>query len=399
MYEVEIKSYDHKGRGIARINEKIVFVEDALIGEKVNVEIIKDNKKYMEAKVIKRLETSKDRCNSNCIYYDKCGGCNISSISYENQLKFKKEKVIDIFNKYLNMIINPDIIKTSEYNYRNKIVLHVIDGKIGYYEKNTNKLVEIDKCLLATESINTIIKLIKDNLDLKEVSKIMIRNTYKETMVAFDGTINIDKLIKVLDIVDSIYVNDKLVKGKDRIIEKLGDYLFYISKDSFFQVNTKQAYNLYNQVLEFANLNEKDIVLDLYCGTGTIGIFLSKYCKKVIGIEINKSAVEDANNNKKLNNINNIAFINDTASIISKIDNKANVVILDPPRSGLDKLTTNTLIENRVDKIVYVSCDPMTLARDIKNLSFVYELKDIKLFDMFAQDYHVETVVLLELIK
>ena len=399
MYEVEIKSYDHKGRGIARINEKIVFVEDALIGEKVNVEIIKDNKKYMEAKVIKRLETSKDRCNSNCMYYDKCGGCNISSLSYENQLKFKKEKVIDIFNKYLNMIINPDIIKTSEYNYRNKIVLHVIDGKIGYYEKNTNKLVEIDKCLLATESINSIIKLIKDNLDLKEVSKIMIRNTYKETMVAFDGTINIDKLIKVLDIVDSIYVNDKLVKGKDRIIEKLGDYLFYISKDSFFQVNTKQAYNLYNQVLEFANLNEKDIVLDLYCGTGTIGIFLSKYCKKVIGIEINKSAVEDANNNKKLNNINNIAFINDTASIISKIDNKANVVILDPPRSGLDKLTTNTLIENRVDKIVYVSCDPMTLARDIKNLRFVYEIKDIKIFDMFAQDYHVETVILLELIK
>jgi len=399
MYEVEIKSLDHKGRGIARINEKIVFVEDALIGEKVKIEIVKDNKKYMEAKVIKRIVTSKDRCDSKCFYYDKCGGCNITSLSYENQLKFKKEKVIDIFNKYLNLSIKPDIIATTEYNYRNKIVLHVVDGKLGYYEKNTNKLVEIDKCLIVSDSINNVIKTINKNIDLSKVNKIMIRNTYKEIMVAFEGIVNIDELIKKLDFADSIYVNDKLVKGNDRIIEKLGEYLFYISKDSFFQVNTKQAYNLYNQVLKFANLNKEDIVLDLYCGTGTIGIFLSKYCKRVIGIEINKSAVEDANKNKKLNNINNISFINDTSSVISKIKNKANVVILDPPRSGLDALTTNTLIENRLDKIVYVSCDPMTLARDIKNLSSVYELKDIKLFDMFSQDYHVESVVLLEGIK
>lgn len=397
MYETEIKALNHQGMGIGRINNKVVFVEDGLVGEKVLVKIVEDNKKYMVAKIVKRLTISKDRCKYDCIYYDRCGGCNIASLIYEKQLEFKKGKVIDIFKKYVDVVINPKIIKTNEYHYRNKIVMHVENGKMGYYEKNTNKVVPIDKCLIASDTINKILKKIEDNIDLDKVKQIMIRSTYKDSMVVIEGEVDVDNLIKTLEFVTSIYVNKKLVYGKSKIIEKIGDYLFYISCDSFFQVNTNQAYNLYNQVLTYANLNKDDVVLDLYCGTGTIGIYLAKYCKSVLGIEINKMAIMDANENKKLNNIDNISFINGSASIINKLEVKANVVVVDPPRSGLDNVTIDTLIKMKVDKIIYVSCDPMTLSRDIKRLSNVYKLADITLFDMFAQDYHVESVCVLNL--
>lgn len=397
MYETEIKALNHQGMGIGRINNKVVFVEDGLVGEKVLVKIVEDNKKYMVAKIVKRLTISKDRCKYDCIYYDRCGGCNIASLIYEKQLEFKKGKVIDIFKKYADILIDPKIIKTNEYHYRNKIVMHVENGKMGYYEKNTNKVVPIDKCLIASDTINKILKKIEDNIDLNKVKQIMIRSTYKDSMVVIDGEVDIDSLIKALEFVTSIYVNKKLVYGKSKIIEKIGDYLFYISSDSFFQVNTNQAYNLYNQVLTYANLNKDDVVLDLYCGTGTIGIYLAKYCKSVLGIEINEMAIMDANENKKLNNIDNISFINGSASIINKLEVKANVVVVDPPRSGLDNVTIDTLIKMKVDKIIYVSCDPMTLSRDIKRLSNVYKLEDITLFDMFAQDYHVESVCVLNL--
>lgn len=397
MYETEIKALNHQGMGIGRINNKVVFVEDGLVGEKVLVKIVEDNKKYMVAKIVKRLTISKDRCKYDCIYYDRCGGCNIASLIYEKQLEFKKGKVIDIFKKYADILIDPKIIKTNEYHYRNKIVMHVENGKMGYYEKNTNKVVSIDKCLIASDTINKILKKIEDNIDLNKVKQIMIRSTYKDSMVVIDGEVDIDSLIKALEFVTSIYVNKKLVYGKSKIIEKIGDYLFYISSDSFFQVNTNQAYNLYNQVLTYANLNKDDVVLDLYCGTGTIGIYLAKYCKSVLGIEINEMAIMDANENKKLNNIDNISFINGSASIINKLEVKANVVVVDPPRSGLDNVTIDTLIKMKVDKIIYVSCDPMTLSMDIKRLSNVYKLEDITLFDMFAQDYHVESVCVLNL--
>lgn len=397
MYETEIKALNHQGMGIGRINNKVVFVEDGLVGEKVLVKIVEDNKKYMVSKIVKRLTISKDRCKYDCIYYDRCGGCNIASLIYEKQLEFKKGKVIDIFKKYADILIDPKIIKTNEYHYRNKIVMHVENGKMGYYEKNTNKVVSIDKCLIASDTINKILKKIEDNIDLNKVKQIMIRSTYKDSMVVIDGEVDIDSLIKALEFVTSIYVNKKLVYGKSKIIEKIGDYLFYISCDSFFQVNTNQAYNLYNQVLTYANLNKDDVVLDLYCGTGTIGIYLAKYCKSVLGIEINEMAIMDANENKKLNNIDNISFINGSVSIINKLEVKANVVVVDPPRSGLDNVTIDTLIKMKVDKIIYVSCDPMTLSRDIKRLSNVYKLEDITLFDMFAQDYHVESVCVLNL--
>ena len=382
--------------GIGRIDNKVVFVENALIGEIVEVKIIKEYKKYMIGDAIKYLKMSDDRRVFECKYYNKCGGCNIGILNYDKQLEFKKNKVKDIFRKYANIKINPDIVGTDEKGYRNKIILHVENSKLGYYEKETNKLIEIDKCIIVSDKINKVIEIIRDKLDISNINKIMIRSTIVDTMVIFYGDIDKNSVISNLDFVSSIYINNNLICGRNKIIEKLGDYKFYISKDSFFQVNSKQAINLYNQVLEYANLDSKDKVLDLYCGTGTIGIYLAKYCKEVLGIEINSSCIIDARANSKLNDINNIDFICDSASVINNLDYQADVVIVDPPRSGLDKIIINTLIRNKINKIVYVSCDPMTLVRDIKELQQIYELKDIKLFDMFACDYHVESVVLLE---
>ena len=393
--KVNIYGLNHQGMGIGKINGKVIFVEHALVGEIVEVDIVKEYNNYFVGKVNKVIKKSDDRCNYNCKYYDKCGGCNIGILKYEKQLEFKKNKVIDIFRKYGNLNINPDIVGSCEFGYRNKVMLHVENGKLGYYESESNSIVEIDRCLIANDKINEIIDIIKNNINLNKVNKIVIRATHEDSMVVFEGKINI-KDIDYLKNISSIYINDKLVYGKDKIIEKLGNYNFYISKDSFFQVNTKQAFNLYNQVLEYANLNKNDYVVDLYCGTGTIGIFLAKHCKRVLGIEINESCIKDARNNSKLNNIDNIDFMCESSSIISKLDDKFDVVIVDPPRSGLDKITVNTLNKIMVKRIVYVSCNPMTLIRDIKLLSGEYELKEVKLFDMFAGDYHVETICVLE---
>lgn len=396
MREVEIIALNHQGLGIAKVDGKVVFVENALVGEIVLIKIVKEKKNYSLAKVIKYIKISDKRYNYNCCNYLECGGCNIGHLNYLDQLEFKKNKVIDIFRKYNNLEINPHIYKTDSFNYRNKVVMHIKDGKLGFCKKSSNDIVEVDNCLIASKDINGVLKIIR-MFDLSRVSRVMIRSTYKDIMVVINGKIDELTLIEKLDFVSSIYVDDKLIYGKDKIIEKLGDYLFYISKDSFFQVNSKQALNLYNKILDFAALKKTDRILDLYCGTGTIGIFLAKYSYSVLGIEVNKDAVKDANMNKLLNKVNNIDFILEDSSYIAKIDDFFDVILVDPPRSGLDSKTLNNLKLRKTPKIIYVSCDPMTLSRDIKLLEDVYKVDKIALFDMFANDYHVESLVLLSL--
>ena len=394
--KVEIYGLNHQGMGIGRINNKIIFVEHALIGEIVEVKIIKEYKKYMVGEVVKIIKSSSYRCNNHCKYYLECGGCNIGILNYNKQLEFKKSKVIDIFKKYGNIKVNPDIVGSSSNGYRNKITLHVYEGKLGYYKKNSNDIVKIDKCVICDDKINYIISIIEKKLDLNNVTKIVIRASSIESMVVFYGEVDISKVIMYLSFVTSVYINDKLVIGKDKIIFKLDNYKFSVSKDSFFQVNSKQAEKLYKQVLEYANLNKDDKVLDLYCGTGTIGIYLANHCKEVLGIELNPSCVEDARGNAISNNIENINFVCDSSSIINKLDIDVDVVVVDPPRSGLDSVTIDTLNNSKINRIIYVSCNPMTLIRDINLLSDNYELKDIKLFDMFAFDYHIEILMVLE---
>ena len=394
--KVLISSVNHQGYGVARINNKVVFVENAITDDVVDIEIVKEYKKYALGEVVNFVSMSKEHITSACPYYDKCGGCQISHITHKAQLDFKKEKMRNIFSRYLDMEISPKIISVNEYNYRNKVVFHIKDGKLGFYEDGTNKLIKIDNCLLLDERINNLIPLF-NNLDLTYVEKIMVRVTSKEVMVVFYGFIDkIDVLKEYVSSIILVNIKEKLLYGKSYIKEEVNGLKFIISYNSFFQVNTKAMVRLYDKVLKYANLTKEDDVLDLFCGTGTIGIYLSMYCKSVLGVEIVEEAIKDANINKELNNIDNISFIcGDVDRVINEKFNQ-NVLVVDPPRSGLNKNTKNVILNNGFDRIVYVSCDPMTLVRDLKDLSSKYEFKEITLVDMFPNTYHVETFCVLE---
>lgn len=386
---VEIEKLDHFGRGIAKVNNVPIFVENALIDEEVETLITKEKKNYMEGIVSKYLKKSPLRMESKCPYYDKCGGCDLLHLSYDEQLKFKENKVKEIIKKFSGLECVKDIVASKQFNYRNKITLQV-NKDIGYFKKRTNDIIAIDKCLLVDDKINKIIAELK-NVDVSKINKIVIRVTNLESMVVFYG--NITNKIN-LD-VDTIIVNNKVIKGNGYIKENINGLNFIISPTSFFQVNNIGMINIYNKVLDYIDGGN---VLDLYCGTGTIGIYVSKKANKVLGIELNKEAVKDALFNKKINNINNIDFISgDVGIILFKNNFKADIVIVDPPRAGLDSNSINNIIKIKPNKIIYVSCDPVTLARDLNILKEHYDVLEITPFDMFSNTYHVECVSLLKL--
>ena len=400
--EVVVEKMNHQAMGIAKINGKVVFIPKVIVGDIVDIDIIKEYKNYSIGKVNKIIKNGSKRVDVLCPYYDICGGCSISAYTYHDELEYKVNNVIDIFKRN-DIDIKPNIIKSdNRYGYRNKITLQVSNGIIGLYEEDSNKIVDVDKCLLVSDKLNEIIDIIKRNINVNKCNKIVIRDTYYGIMIIFYGSVNSEEVIKYLDKkVVSIYTYDnkyKCIYGEKYLYEMIGEYKYRISPDSFFQVNSRTVNKLYNKVVEYAIKNEKkDNLVDLYCGTGTIGIYLSKYFNNIIGIELNKQAVEDAKENAKINDVNNIEFY---AGDVGKIINdqiKADVIVVDPPRSGLDKRTKDILLKIKANKIVYVSCNPLTLARDIKELDSGYKLGDITLVDMFPNTHHVECVCVLNL--
>ncbi len=393
---IKIEKLDDFGRGIGYLNNKIVFIDNALIGEIVSIEITKETKKYYEAKVIEYVKVSDNRITPICPYFNKCGGCNLLHLNYKEQLKYKENKVKS------NLENVDSIIYGNNFNYRNKVTLKVKNKIIGFYEKNSNNIVSVDYCYLLDERINELIKIIKARIDLSNIDEIMIRVTTTDKMIVFKG-INLNKkeLLKIKDFVTSIYTfNNKYrcIFGKERIVEELNNIKLLISPDSFLQVNTKTCIKMYEKISSLIN-NCNDL-LDLYCGVGSIGLFVFNKCNNIIGVEINDSAIKDANDNKKLNNINNISFYNLQANeIFNKLDKKIDYIIIDPPRSGLDKKTINFIMKLEIKNIIYVSCDLMTLKRDINILNDKYELLSVTPVDMFPNTYHVECVCLLKLNK
>lgn len=404
MYKVEVTKLDHQGRGIAKINDKIIFIPNALPEETVDVDIILEKKKYYEGIIKETINASDKRIKSICPYFEECGGCQFLNMNYQDSLDYKQNKVEEIMNKYLGIKIKINNIVACDNNlyYRNKTTFQV-ENDIGFFKEKTNTLIPVDKCYISDIRINDIYKEIKDNIDLTNVNQIIIRSTKNtlESMVIFKTSNYVDnkRLIDVLkNKVDSIYINDELIYGKGKIIENLCNKNFYISPSSFFQVNTVQAEKLYNKAIVYADIKKEDTVLDLYCGTGTIGIVASDKAKKVIGIELNKEAIKDANENKKLNNINNIEFYaGDVGKILNKNNYKPDIIIVDPPRVGLDSLALAQILNIRPKKLVYVSCDLMTLARDLKLLSNDYDILELTPVDMFPYTAHVESVCALKL--
>lgn len=365
MFEVVITGYDHQGRGISRINDKIAFIPNTIIDEVVKVKIIKEKKNFIEAEVIEYIKESPDRVYNICPYYKECGGCDLLHIKYEDQLKYKQDKIENIISRYTkeNIKINKIVPSDNIYNYRNKVTFQSKDNTLGFYKKSSNDIIKIDYCKLIDNKLNEYLKNINDY-----GNKVVLRT---------NG-------IEVLD--DDTY-----------IIKNIGNYKFKVSIESFFQINDNVTYKMYEKIKEYCSSSIEDNILDLYCGTGTIGIYLSDKAKNVLGIEINKSAIHDAFENKELNNIKNIDFIaSDVGKVIDKIKFNPDIVVVDPPRAGLDNKTIETLIHINPKKLVYTSCDPMTLARDLNILKEHFNIIELTPFDMFPNTYHVESVCVLE---
>ena len=395
--QYKIEKLDNFGRGISHINNKIVFISNALEDEVVDATTIYSNKRFDEAKVNEIIEVSRMRIKPICPYFDICGGCNLLHMNYDDQLKFKYNKVKDIIFKYLkeNIKVN-DVIYSNQFNYRNKASFEVKE-KLCYKMRKSTNIVDINYCYLLDKNINDIVHVL-NNLNLKNINNITIRTGEEDIMVIISGNPTQEIIDALKEKARSIYVNDKLVYGRSNIVSKIGNYEFFVSDKSFFQVNKYNVKNLYDKVLEYAELTGNENILDLYCGTGTIGIYLSKYAKSVIGIEVNEQAIFDANVNKNKNNIENISFICDTTSNINNIvNNDFDVIIVDPPRSGLDKNTINFLINSKAKRVVYVSCDIMTLVRDLNILKQDYDIREITPVDIFPNTYHVECVCVLKL--
>lgn len=397
--QVKIERLDHQGRGIAKVNNITTFIPNTLVDEEVEIEIIENRKKYNVGKVIKYIKTSDLRINPICPYYDKCGGCDLMHMNYQNQLKFKQNKIINIIERYTSIDSKKvkNILYSNEYYYRNKVTFKVKE-KIGFYDKKSYEIVPIEHCYIASKKINELLSIL-NTCDLKGITQIMIRtNEDTEMVVIYTKCISKEIMEKLKDKCSLIMYDGqyKLISGNNYIIDNIGDYKFVISPASFYQVNKNTVKLLYDKVLEYLKPNLNDVVLDLYSGTGTIGIYVSNYVKKVICVEINKFAVDDARKNKELNNVNNIEFICDNvANVIDSFKEKIDSIIVDPPRSGLDNKTINYLKQILPKKIIYVSCDPITLARDLELLSDIYNIDEITPVDMFPNTNHVECVSVL----
>lgn len=397
--KVRIIRLNNEGEGIASIEGKLIFIKGALPDELVDISIKEDKGNYFIGELNTVIESSPDRVIPKCPYYDKCGGCNLMHLSNNKILNFKKDKVIGIFKKISNIDINPDIHSYNELNYRNKATLKVNNNEIGYYEESTHNIVSIDNCLLLNNKINDVITKLKSFIQDKNhnITEVMIRCISNEIMISFDNLNPVykEELINLLRQA-SIYIKDENISGNTRLIEQIEDYKFYVSPKSFFQVNTVTFKELYKYVI--SKLDNEETALDLYSGTGTISILMSKYFNKVYGIEVSHSSIIDANENLQLNNISNVEFIE--GKVEDKIDKlkelKVDTVIMDPPRAGSDNKSLESIMEISPNKIIYISCNPVTLARDYNILKDNYNIMSIDLFDMFPQTSHVESLLVLE---
>lgn len=439
IIKIEITAMSSEGVGIGRTNDNmVIFVPNSAIGDVLNVRVLKVQKNLSYGKIEEVLEPSIDRIESDCDVFSKCGGCSYRHISYEKELDIKKKKVYDALTRIgkLEDIRLNEIVSTDRVNgYRNKAQIPVttIDGKVqmGFYSKHSHRICNCLDCKLSPNVFNEISKCVYDFLSAhselpydEKSKKGYIRHLYlriaektNEVMVCFVVNGNSfpfqDEIIKeILDKFDNvksilINVNKKdtnvvlgnkniVLYGEEYITDILCGLKFRISPQSFYQVNRDAAEKLYNLAKKYSNLSKDDNVIDLYCGTGTIGLSLADSCKSVLGIEVVEKAIHDANINKEINNINNASFIcSDAKDLEDSID--ADIIVVDPPRKGLSADLIDKVSSLRPKRLVYVSCNPATLARDLQLLcdnDFI--VSEVTPVDLFPRTYHVETVVLLD---
>ncbi len=456
LQKLKISGVGSLGKGFVKtIDKKIIFTKYGIPGDIVDINIRKKRSSYSEGDIIKIHKQSKLRVESKCSHFKLCGGCNWQNIKYDYQLKYKNDQVLQNLTRIGKIRVDkilPIIKSDKQYYYRNKMEYSFSNSRwiteeeinsqkkiknknaLGFHKSGMwSKIIDINKCYLQ-ENISNKIRNYTKNLSLKleisffdlkkqsgDLRNLMIRTSKnKEIMVLFQIFKISDKIKQLFDKIiiqfpeitslqyvinkkknDTIYdLRPVYYHGKKYITERIGRYKFRISAKSFFQTNSYQIEKLYNIIKRFANLSGSEIVYDLYCGTGSISIYLSSYAKKIIGIEVIADAVVAAKENAKVNNINNTAFLQgDVKEILKKrhlLSQKPDVIIVDPPRNGMDKLVVESIIKSNVTKIIYVSCNSATQARDINIMSEFYNLTKSQAIDMFPQTYHVENVVLLK---
>ena len=435
--------YTHDGLGVAKIDGRTIFVQNLIIGEEAEVEITFVKKNFLIGKISKLIKKSPDRIQPLCPVATACGGCQFQHVSYEKELEYKKYKVLRAFHNIAHIDIQAAEVLGSEnpYYYRNKTIMPIGYDRHrklihGFYKARTHDIVAIDQCYIEDKRSSLILKTIKelmteyaltpyDEDTLKgDIRRIMIRTSYyyddlmvvivtnNEKPVNFEPFISalisqhpeITTLIQNINGEDTNVVlgsKEKIFLGEGKIKDKLCGLDFNISSKSFYQINVKQTEKLYQKAIELADLKDNHIVLDAYSGIGSIGMAVSKHVKNVIGVEVVKQAVIDAKENARINNIKNVKYYEDDASDflvkMAKAATKFDVVFVDPPRKGLDQKFTETLLEIMPKRIVYISCDPATLARDVALLSEKYTINKLVVVDMFSRTYHVESIVQLTL--
>lgn len=409
-YTVDITAVSSDGNGVGHIDGFAVFVPRTAAGDTVRVIVKKIKPRFAVCEPIEIISPSADRIKSDCGAFERCGGCQLRHMSYEAELLAKRRIVESAMQRIggfkgfkLDGITGMDTPK----RYRNKMIFHVSPSACGFYAPKSHDIIPVSDCLIGIEENREIMDAISDWRDV--INQIFVRKAFftGEIMVVLSAKKpirNKNELIEKLcgingisGIIADINGRKTTLWGRERIEEILCGIKFEISADSFFQVNPVQTEKLYSKALEMASLTGNETVMDVYCGAGTISLCAAKSAKKVIGVEIVKRAVEDARKNAVINGIENAEFYADSAeNIVPKLINggsRPDVVILDPPRSGSDEKTLGAIVKASPERIVYVSCNPATLARDAKFFAERgYMPARAHAFDLFPRTMHVETV-------
>lgn len=448
-YIVDIIDNGIKGEGIAKIDGFTIFIPNAIKGEKVKIKILKVLTSNGYGKILDIIEKADSRCIEDCDTYKRCGGCTLRHIKYNETLNIKKNIVENTLKKQnLEYVkVNNCIGMENPKFYRNKLQYPFGTNDlgspiIGVFAERTHTVIETKECMIQNELIQNIvydvflfikknnIKVYSEKTRKGTIRHVVIRIGVKTEEVMVTLVVNEDKEDKnyikcenkLIDYIKNKYkevktiiknINNKntnvilgdrneVLYGNGYILDELLGYKFKISNMSFYQVNPVQTEKLYSKAIEYADIKKDDIIFDLYCGIGTIGICASENCKHLYGIETIDEAIEDAKKNAKINNLNNTSFyVGNVEDILPKFVEKNNiipdVVFIDPPRKGCERMVLDTMLKIKPKKIVYISCNPATLARDLKILEYEYKIKEITPVDMFPYTSHIETVTVLTL--
>jgi 23S rRNA (uracil1939-C5)-methyltransferase len=428
----------HDGMGVCKVEGFPIFVPNALKGETAEIKVVKVNKSFAFGKLITIKHESPFRKIPICEHFYECGGCNLMHMNYQTQLDFKKYRTEETLRKLgkIETKVNDTIGMLNPYYYRNKAVIPfgMRKGKMiaGLYKSRSHDIIDMKKCYIMPKVVSDIIKFLKnlftelkitayDEETLNGIIRhVVVRNSYKYEEISVTIVTNteelpfsdliVTKLVNRYKQIKSIVQNinpektnvvmgkkSKLLYGEDFILDEINGIKFKISHRSFYQVNPQQTEHLYQKALEYADLSEDDIVIDAYSGIGTIGLSAAKYVKRVYGVEVVKAAVENARQNAKNNQITNAKFILGKAEdvILDLKSHKIDVLFVDPPRKGLDKVFLETVANMDIPKMIYISCNVSTLARDLNYLqSHGYKVVETTPFDMFPQTSHIESVSL-----